>query len=54
MPNIEVDKSDKFFTHWDPDSKTFSLQVPFKSSQEAKPQFTPAAPLSVPGITPPA
>lgn len=34
VPNHEVDKSEgRFFTHWDPDSKIFSLQLHFKTRQ---------------------
>lgn len=25
VPNIEIDKTDKFFSHWDPDSKMFTV-----------------------------
>jgi len=28
VPNVEVDKTGtKFFTHWEPDKKTYTLQV---------------------------
>lgn len=31
IPNSDVDRAeDKFFTHWDPDSKIFSLQLHFR------------------------
>ncbi|KAJ4705009.1 splicing factor 3A subunit 2-like [Melia azedarach] len=45
VPSTEIDKSTpKFFSHWDPDSKMFTLQLYFKSKpQEAnKPQTAPA------------
>lgn len=36
IPNMEVEKLTKdgtprFFSHWDPDSKTYSLQIPFRN-----------------------
>ncbi|KAF9608496.1 hypothetical protein IFM89_009862 [Coptis chinensis] len=39
VPSIEIDKSSsKLFTHWDPDSKMFTLQLHFKvKPPEAKP-----------------
>ncbi|KAB2622425.1 splicing factor 3A subunit 2-like [Pyrus ussuriensis x Pyrus communis] len=45
VPNIEIDKTDKFFSHWDPDSKMFTLQLYFKTKppEANKPQPPPAA-----------
>ncbi|XP_023005145.1 splicing factor 3A subunit 2 [Cucurbita maxima] len=56
VPSTEIDKSTpKFFSHWDPDSKMFTLQLYFKSKpQEAnKPQTVPAANGTVPLPPPP-
>ncbi|CAK0751004.1 Splicing factor 3A subunit 2 [Coccomyxa viridis] len=33
IPNMEVDRSDNFFSHWDGDNKIYSLQLPFKAAQ---------------------
>ncbi|XP_015870980.2 uncharacterized protein LOC107408128 [Ziziphus jujuba] len=56
VPSTEIDKSTpKFFSHWDPDSKMFTLQLYFKSKpQEAnKPQPSPAANgPTAPGVPP--
>ncbi|KAH9734882.1 Matrin-type domain-containing protein [Citrus sinensis] len=46
VPSTEIDKSTpKFFSHWDPDSKMFTLQLYFKSKpvEGNKPQAAPAA-----------
>lgn len=46
VPSTEIDKSTpKFFSHWDPDSKMFTLQLYFKSkpAEGSKPQAAPAA-----------
>lgn len=46
VPSTEIDKSTpKFFSHWDPDSKMFTLQLYFKSKpvEGTKPQAAPAA-----------
>ncbi|KAG8374200.1 hypothetical protein BUALT_Bualt11G0106300 [Buddleja alternifolia] len=46
VPSIEIDKSTpKFFSHWDPDSKMFTLQLYFKTKppETNKPQPPPAA-----------
>uniref|UniRef100_A0A1J3D6F6 Splicing factor 3A subunit 2 n=1 Tax=Noccaea caerulescens TaxID=107243 RepID=A0A1J3D6F6_NOCCA len=43
VPSTEIDKSTpKFFSHWDPDSKMFTLQVYFKTNkpEPIKPQPT--------------
>jgi len=33
VPNIEIDKTrDRFFTHWEPDKKVFTLQLYFKNN----------------------
>lgn len=38
VPNVEVDKSGaKFFTHWEPDKKTYTLQVYFKVPRQGAP-----------------
>ncbi|KAL1549384.1 Splicing factor 3A subunit 2 [Salvia divinorum] len=56
VPSIEIDKSTpKFFSHWDPDSKMFTLQLYFKTKppEANKPQSAPAANGSaVPGAPP--
>ncbi|KAG9160481.1 hypothetical protein Leryth_008874 [Lithospermum erythrorhizon] len=55
VPSIEIDKSTpKFFSHWDPDSKMFTLQLYFKPKPpEAKGQPSPAANGSAaPGVPP--
>ncbi|XP_057777988.1 uncharacterized protein LOC130996701 [Salvia miltiorrhiza] len=46
VPSTEIDKSTpKFFSHWDPDSKMFTLQLYFKTKppETNKPQPAPAA-----------
>ncbi|XP_051131593.1 uncharacterized protein LOC127251775 [Andrographis paniculata] len=46
VPSTEIDKSTpKFFSHWDPDSKMFTLQLYFKAKppEGSKPQPPPAA-----------
>ncbi|XP_023882842.2 uncharacterized protein LOC111995165 [Quercus suber] len=46
VPSTEIDKTPpKFFTHWDPDSKMFTLQLYFKTKppEASKPQPAPAA-----------
>ncbi|PIN21484.1 Splicing factor 3a, subunit 2 [Handroanthus impetiginosus] len=46
VPSTEIDKSTpKFFSHWDPDSKMFTLQLYFKAKppEANKPQPPPAA-----------
>ncbi|XP_030541109.1 splicing factor 3A subunit 2 [Rhodamnia argentea] len=46
VPSTEIDKSTpKFFSHWDPDSKMFTLQLYFKTKplETSKPQPPPAA-----------
>ena len=36
VPNMEIDKSrERFFTHWEPDKKVFTLQLHFKSGERA-------------------
>ncbi|KAJ9181511.1 hypothetical protein P3X46_009635 [Hevea brasiliensis] len=56
VPSTEIDKSTpKFFSHWDPDSKMFTLQLYFKSkpAEANKPQSAPAANgISAPGVPP--
>ncbi|KAF9594181.1 hypothetical protein IFM89_028838 [Coptis chinensis] len=51
VPSIEIDKSSsKLFTHWDPDSKMFTLQLYFKvKPPEAKPALV-ANGTEAPGI----
>ncbi|CAB4287333.1 unnamed protein product [Prunus armeniaca] len=46
VPSTEIDKTpEKFFSHWDPDSKMFTLQLYFKTKppETNKPQPPPAA-----------
>ena len=46
VPNAEVDKDNgdqKFFQHWDPDRKVYTLQISFKAASRAGP----------PGMLPP-
>lgn len=52
VPSTEIDKSTpKFFSHWDPDSKMFTLQVYFKPN---KPEpFKPQSTLESNGLLPP-
>ncbi|CAN1196855.1 Splicing factor 3A subunit 2 [Linum perenne] len=53
VPSTEIDKSTpKFFSHWDPDSKMFTLQLYFKTKP---PEAKPAAPngTAAPGVPPP-
>jgi splicing factor 3A subunit 2 len=56
VPSTEVDKSTpKFFSHWDPDSKMFTLQLYFKTKplDANKPPPPPAANgASAPGVPP--
>lgn len=56
VPSTEIDKSSsKFFSHWDPDSKMFTLQLYFKVKppETNKSQPTPAADdTSAPGVPP--
>lgn len=51
VPSSEIDKSTpKFFSHWDPDSKMFTLQVYFKvKPPEAKPPVPAANGSAAPG-----
>ncbi|XP_010543003.1 PREDICTED: splicing factor 3A subunit 2 [Tarenaya hassleriana] len=56
VPSTEIDKSTpKFFSHWDPDSKMFTLQVYFKPKppEANKPQSTAAANGLLPPPPPP-
>lgn len=58
VPSTEIDKStSKFFSHWDPDSKMFTLQLYFKAKppDANKPQPPPTAPngTTAPGAPPP-
>ncbi|CAA0830336.1 hydroxyproline-rich glycoprotein family protein [Striga hermonthica] len=58
VPSTEIDKSTpKFFTHWDPDSKMFTLQLYFKTKppEANKPQPPPPAAngTAAPGPLPP-
>ncbi|KDP29194.1 hypothetical protein JCGZ_16583 [Jatropha curcas] len=56
VPSTEIDKSTpKFFSHWDPDSKMFTLQLYFKTKplEANKPQSAPAANgTAAPGVPP--
>ena len=37
VPNMEIDKSrERFFTHWEPDKKVFTLQLHFKSGERRR------------------
>jgi splicing factor 3A subunit 2 len=51
VPNMEVEKSDKFFTHWDVDAKIFSLQLPFKG--QPAPRHIPPPPAPPGAFRPP-
>ncbi|KAL8516740.1 hypothetical protein ACS0TY_015124 [Phlomoides rotata] len=57
VPSTEIDKSTpKFFSHWDPDSKMFTLQLYFKTKppESNKPQPPPATNgTTAPGAPPP-
>ncbi|KAJ1389296.1 Zinc finger C2H2 superfamily [Sesbania bispinosa] len=57
VPSTEIDKSTpKFFSHWDPDSKMFTLQLYFKSKppEATKPQpASTANGAAAPGSLPP-
>ncbi|KAK9818112.1 hypothetical protein WJX72_007304 [[Myrmecia] bisecta] len=44
VPNMEIERTDKFFSHWDPDAKIFSLQLPFKPQQAGPPGGLPPPP----------
>jgi splicing factor 3A subunit 2 len=50
VPNWEVDKAQKdaIFSHWDPDGKVFSLQVPFKGGQRQSLAPPPPPPRAMP------
>ncbi|EEF42865.1 splicing factor 3A subunit 2 [Ricinus communis] len=56
VPSTEIDKSTpKFFSHWDPDSKMFTLQLYFKTKPpEANKSQAPPAPngVAAPGVPP--
>ncbi|KEH18020.1 putative Zinc finger, U1-type, SF3A2 domain-containing protein [Medicago truncatula] len=57
VPSTEIDKSTpKFFSHWDPDSKMFTLQLYFKTKppEATKPQPPASAPngTTAPGVPP--
>lgn len=60
VPNVDIDKSgkdDKFFTHWDPDLKTYTCQITFRRSASsvsaAQPRGVPPPPPSTIGNFPP-
>lgn len=56
VPSTEIDKSTpKFFSHWDPDSKMFTLQLYFKLKppETNKPQSVAAANGTMPSQPPP-
>ncbi|KAH8505719.1 hypothetical protein Peur_044942 [Populus x canadensis] len=56
VPSTEIDKSTpKFFSHWDPDSKMFTLQLYFKLKppEANKPQSVAAANGTLPSQPPP-
>ncbi|CAK9134018.1 unnamed protein product [Ilex paraguariensis] len=56
VPSTEIDKStSKFFSHWDPDSKMFTLQLYFKSKPPETKQAQPTAAANgtaAPGVPP--
>ncbi|KAI3518163.1 hypothetical protein L1887_06613 [Cichorium endivia] len=53
VPSTEIDKSTpKFFSHWDPDSKMFTLQLYFKIANKPPPG-APTTGTSAPGAPPP-
>jgi len=53
VPNQEIDKSgEKLFTYWDPDAKTFSLQLHFKTARPG-PLAIPPPPVSSSGLPAP-
>ncbi|KAK9842563.1 hypothetical protein WJX81_006287 [Elliptochloris bilobata] len=37
IPNLEVDRSERFFSHWDTTNNVYSLQLPFKPAQQLAP-----------------
>eukprot|EP00850_Spirogloea_muscicola_P016957 SM000141S00901 [mRNA] locus=s141:251255:253959:+ [translate_table: standard] len=52
VPSTEIDKAPaKFFTHWDPDSRMFTLQLYFKPKDQ--PQTPRGGPPMPPGMGPP-
>ncbi|KAJ4782971.1 Splicing factor 3A subunit 2 [Rhynchospora pubera] len=55
IPSTEIDKAaNKFFTHWDPDSKMFTLQLYFKvKPQEPNKPPPPPPPSNGPSAPPP-
>ncbi|KAH9609866.1 hypothetical protein KSS87_010592 [Heliosperma pusillum] len=53
VPSTEIDKSTpKFFSHWDPDSKMFTLQLYFKVKPPETNKPQPADGTSAPGVPP--
>lgn len=56
VPSTEIDKSTpKFFSHWDPDSKMFTLQLYFKTKPPEASKGQPAPPANgtaAPGVPP--
>lgn len=54
VPNIEVERNEKFFSHWDQDGKVYSLQLPFKVTLKAggNEAYDPLAPDALPGQPP--
>eukprot|EP00878_Enallax_costatus_P029228 GHUV01031673.1.p1 GENE.GHUV01031673.1~~GHUV01031673.1.p1 ORF type:complete len:282 (+),score=85.91 GHUV01031673.1:785-1630(+) len=56
VPNSEVVKQEDFFySHWDPDAHTYSMQIVFKAPKEqaAAPPLLPPPPPVLPGAAPP-
>eukprot|EP00898_Chlorokybus_atmophyticus_P007504 jgi/Chlat1/7755/Chrsp66S07327 len=52
VPNQEITKTkDQFFTHWEPDRKTFTLQMSFKPKTQLPPP--PSNPPPLPSAAPP-
>ncbi|GAQ79017.1 splicing factor 3A subunit 2 [Klebsormidium nitens] len=50
IPSIEIDKTNNFYTFWNPDAKVFTLNLYFKNkAQLAAPSAVPAPPLA-PGV----
>ncbi|CAN0878703.1 Splicing factor 3A subunit 2 [Linum grandiflorum] len=54
VPSTEIDKSTpKFFSHWDPDSKMFTLQLYFKTKPPEANKPPAANGTAAPGVPPP-
>lgn len=54
VPNYEVDKAGGgFFSHWDPDNNTYSLQISFRARQQPAPAHMGMGGPQVPPMPPP-